>query len=107
MSQKLPQYPNIYCILEANVVSITIRNVLLYQIITVLCFKITCYPSKGKSQEQLRKSSTEMTKLDKKRATDSLVSMRAVEIVGNNNNNVQEGKKLLSLPPGMLTCDLF
>ena len=59
---------------------------------------------KGKIQEKVRKPTSEMTKLDKKGATDKLASMRGVDIVGAN-NNLQEGKRLLNLPPGMLICD--
>ena len=59
---------------------------------------------KGKIQEKVRKSTSEMTKLDKKGATDKLASMRGVDIVGAN-NNLQEGKRLLNLPPGNLICD--
>ena len=73
-----------------------------YSIRTVLW-----YPSpKGKSPEKLRKSTTEMTKLDIKGATDRLASMRGVDIVGAN-NNLQEGKNLLTLAPGMLFVTIF
>lgn len=47
-----------------------------------------------------------MTKLDKKGATDRLASMRGVDVVAAN-NNIQEGKKLLTAPPGIPTCDNF
>ena len=54
----------------------------------------------------MKKSATEMTRLDQKGATDRLVSMRGVDNVGVN-NNIKEGKKLLSLPSGMFICDNF
>ena len=47
-----------------------------------------------------------MTKLDIKGATDRLASMRGVDIVGAN-NNLQEGKNLLTLAPGMLFVTIF
>ena len=72
------------------------------------CFLKTKLSQTGNVQEQVKKSATEMTKLDQKGATDRLVSMRGVDIVGANNNNIQEGKKLFkSLPSGMFICDNF
>ena len=95
--------PYTHWINDPNTVSMEEALVILFDLYCTLYSDIQ---NEGKSPEKLRKSTTEMTKLDIKGATDRLASMRGVDIVGAN-NNLQEGKNLLTLAPGMLFVTIF